>query len=90
MIQRLHVATPAAATQRQRGVVAIVVGLMLAVLVGFVGLALDGGHLYLTKTELQNAADACALAASYELTGSPTIAAAAFNRADAAGRTVAR
>lgn len=75
---------------RQRGVVAIVVGLMLAVLVGFVGLALDGGHLYLTKTELQNAADACALAASYELTGSPTIAAAAFNRADAAGRTVAQ
>lgn len=75
---------------RQRGVVAIIVGLMLAVLVGFVGLAIDGGHLYLTKTELQNAADACALAASYELTGAPTIAAAAFNRADAAGRTVAQ
>jgi len=75
---------------RQRGVVAIVVGLMLAVLIGFIGLAIDGGHLYLTKTELQNAADACALAASYELTGSPTIAAAAFNRADAAGRTVAQ
>jgi Flp pilus assembly protein TadG len=75
---------------RQHGVVAIVVGLMLAVLVGFIGLALDGGHLYLTKTELQNAADACALAASYELTGSPAIAAAAFDRADAAGRTVAQ
>lgn len=75
---------------RQRGVVAIVVGLMLAVLIGFIGLALDGGRLYLTKTELQNAADACALAASYELTGSPTIPAAAFNRADAAGRTVAQ
>lgn len=75
---------------RQRGVVAIVVGLMLAVLIGFIGLALDGGRLYLTKTELQNAADACALAASYELTGSPTIAAEAFNRADAAGRTVAQ
>ncbi|HEY9065128.1 MAG TPA: pilus assembly protein TadG-related protein [Burkholderiaceae bacterium] len=75
---------------RQRGVVAIIVGLMIAVLVGFIGLALDGGHLYLTKTELQNAADACALAASYELTGAPTIPAAAFNRADAAGRAVAQ
>ena len=75
---------------RQRGVVAIIVGLMIAVLVGFIGLALDGGHLYLTKSELQNAADACALAASYELTGAPAIAAAAFNRADAAGRTVAQ
>jgi len=75
---------------QQRGVVAIVVGLMLAVLVGFVGLALDGGHLYLTKTELQNGADACALAASYALTGSPTIPASAFPIAEAAGRTIAK
>ena len=75
---------------RQRGVVAIIVGLMIAVLVGFVGLALDGAHLYLTKTELQNAADACALAASYELAGSPAIPAASFNTADAAGRAVAQ
>ncbi|MEP6872775.1 MAG: pilus assembly protein TadG-related protein [Burkholderiales bacterium] len=74
----------------QRGAVAIVVGLMIVVLVGFIGLAIDGGHLYLTKTELQNGADACALAASYELTGAPTIAAAAFNRAEAAGQTVAQ
>jgi Flp pilus assembly protein TadG len=73
---------------RQRGAVAIVVGLMIAVLLGFIGLALDGGHLYLTKTELQNSADACALAASYELTGAPTIPAAAFARAEAAGQAV--
>lgn len=71
--------------QAQRGVVAIVVGLSLAVLIGFVGLALDGGRLYLTKTELQNAADSCALAASYELTGAPSISAAAFTSAEAAG-----
>ena len=75
---------------QQRGVVAIVVGLMLVVLVGFVGLALDGGHLYLTKTELQNGADACALSASYALTGSPTIPASAFPIAEAAGRTIAK
>jgi hypothetical protein len=69
--------------------VAIIVGLAMVVLVGFIGLALDGGHLYLTKTELQNGADACALAASYELTGAPAIPAAAFERAEAAGKTVA-
>jgi Flp pilus assembly protein TadG len=79
-----------AGRSRQRGAVAIIVGLMLAVLVGFIGLAVDGGHLYLTKTELQNSADACALAASYELTGSPAIPAAAFPRAEAAGRTIGR
>jgi hypothetical protein len=75
---------------RQRGAVAIIVGLALVVLVGFIGLALDGGHLYLTKTELQNSSDACALAASYELTGAPAIPAAAFPRAEAAGRAIAK
>ena len=41
----------------QRGSVAIIVGLSMVVLVGLVGLALDGGRLYATKTELQNGAD---------------------------------
>jgi Flp pilus assembly protein TadG len=81
---------PRTGASRQRGAVALVVGLLLPVLLGAVGLALDSGHLYLTRTELQNGADACALAASYELTGSPAIPAAAFNRAEAAGRAVAR
>lgn len=52
----------------QSGAVAIIVGVCIAVLVGFAGLALDLGRLYVNKTELQNAADACALAASRELT----------------------
>jgi Flp pilus assembly protein TadG len=52
----------------QQGAVAIIVALSLAVLIGFAGLALDLGRLYVNKTELQNAADACALAASRELT----------------------
>jgi hypothetical protein len=69
----------------QRGAVAIIVGLTLAVLVGFAGLAIDGGRLYVNKTELQNAADACALAASYELTGAPNIPAANFAQAHNAG-----
>lgn len=52
----------------QKGAIAIIVAISLAALVGFVGLALDVGHLFITKTELQDAADACALAASKELT----------------------
>jgi Flp pilus assembly protein TadG len=72
----------------QRGAIAIIVGLTMVVMLGFVGLAIDGGRLYLTKTELQNAADACALAASYELTGAPSITADSFTRAEAAGRMV--
>lgn len=73
---------------RQRGAVAILVGLSIAVLVGFIGLALDGGRLYVNKTELQNAADACALAAAYELTASPNIAPASFTQAENAGMLV--
>jgi Flp pilus assembly protein TadG len=55
--------------KRQRGVVAIIVALSMVVLVGFVGLALDLGKLFVTKTELQNSVDSCALAAARELTG---------------------
>lgn len=54
---------------KERGVVAIIVALSMVVLVGFIGLALDTGKLFVTKTELQNSADACALAAARELTG---------------------
>jgi Flp pilus assembly protein TadG len=57
----------AAARARQRGSVAIIAGLALAVMIGFAGLVLDLGRLYVNKTELQSAADACALAASREL-----------------------
>lgn len=74
---------------QQRGAVAIIVGLSMAVLVGFAGLALDGGRLYVNKTELQNAADACALAGSYELTATPHIAQASFEQAENAALAVA-
>jgi hypothetical protein len=52
---------------RQKGAVLILVGLSLAVLVGFLGLVVDLGRLFVTKTELQSAMDACALAAAAEL-----------------------
>ncbi|MDR3409618.1 MAG: Tad domain-containing protein [Formivibrio sp.] len=55
--------------QRQRGVVAIIVGLSIFILVGMLALVLDLGHLYIAKTELQNAADAAALSGAKELDG---------------------
>ncbi|SFM22643.1 TadE/TadG family type IV pilus assembly protein [Nitrosomonas communis] len=58
--------------QKETGAAAIIVALSLAALVGFVGLALDLGKLFVAKTELQNSADACALAAARELTSANT------------------
>lgn len=58
--------------RRQEGAVAIIAAISLPVLIGFAGLALDLGHLYVEKTELQNATDACALAAARELTCDPS------------------
>lgn len=67
--------------QKQRGAVAIMVGLSIAVLIGMIGLALDLGRMFVIKTELQNTADACALAAARELDGNID----ALTRADNAG-----
>ncbi|AOR72467.1 pilus assembly protein TadG [Burkholderia stabilis] len=61
---------------RQRGAVAIIVGLALAVMIGFVGLALDLGKLYVTRSELQNSADACALSAARDLTSAISLSVA--------------
>lgn len=65
---RRHAQTP----RKQSGAVAVIVALSLVGLIGFVGLALDLGKLFIAKTELQNSADACALAAARELTGANT------------------
>jgi uncharacterized membrane protein len=59
-----HPLTTARGIHRQRGVVSIIVALTVAMLIGFVGLALDLGKLYVARSELQNSADACALAAA--------------------------
>ncbi len=56
--------------RKEKGAVAILVALSMVVLVGMVGLTLDLGKLYAAKSELQNSADACALAAARELSGS--------------------
>jgi hypothetical protein len=46
----------------QRGVSVILVALLMVIFMGLAALAIDLGHLYLVRNELQNAADAGALA----------------------------
>ncbi|MGH8601770.1 MAG: pilus assembly protein TadG-related protein, partial [Gammaproteobacteria bacterium] len=53
--------------RQEQGSVLVLVGDSLAVLIGFLGVVWDLGRLFVTKTELQSAMDACALAASAEL-----------------------
>ena len=48
--------------KNQRGVTAVVVAIVIAVLLGFVALAVDIGYVAATKNELQNVADSAALA----------------------------
>jgi len=48
--------------KNQRGVTIIVVAILIVVLLGFVALAVDIGYVMVARNELQNAADAAALA----------------------------
>lgn len=50
----------------QKGQAIVLVGLAMTVLVGFLGLAMDGGRAYLDRRELQASVDAGALAAAYK------------------------
>lgn len=74
--------------RRQRGAVAVMVALlMLFVFIGAAGIVFDLGRLFVNKTELQNAVDACALAASREVS-ERTKTLAVLTRAENAGITV--
>lgn len=68
---------------KQRGVIAILYGLMVVLLIGMTGLAVDLGLIYYRKTQLQNAADSLALAAALRLNGTPGGVTAARNLAAA-------
>ena len=48
--------------KHEDGQVLVIVALLMVVLVGFAALLIDVGAMYLTKTNMQNAADAAALA----------------------------
>lgn len=60
--------------KNQEGAVVVIAGLLLTVLLGFVGLALDLGNLVVTKTRMQNAVDAAVLGGGLLLpsNGQPT------------------
>lgn len=54
---------------RQGGAVAVMVAAGLVMIIGFLAMVIDLGHLYIAKTELQNAADAAALSGAKQLNG---------------------
>lgn len=53
--------------KNQRGATAVIVGIIIFMILCFVPLAIDLVNLYVAKNELQNAADAGALAGALEL-----------------------
>ncbi|WP_269759603.1 pilus assembly protein TadG-related protein [Variovorax sp. E3] len=70
---------------RQRGAMIVTAALVLLFLMGFMGIALDFGHLFVVKTELQTAVDSCALSAARELDGQSTALIRATSAGQAAG-----
>jgi Flp pilus assembly protein TadG len=74
-----------ASRRRQRGAVILTVAMLLLFLLGFMGIALDFGRLFVVKTELQTAMDSCALSAAHELDGLGD----AISRGTSAGLTAA-
>ena len=60
--------------KNDKGFAIVLIAIMLVVLLGFLALGIDAGYLYIVKGELQNAADAGALAGGgvlLPLQGSP-------------------
>ncbi len=51
----------------RRGVIVVLTGFLLVVIFAFMSLSVDTGRIVLTETEMQNAVDAAALAASQEI-----------------------
>ena len=69
--------------RRQHGAMIVTAALFLLFLLGFMGIALDFGHMFVVRTELQTAVDSCALAAARELDKQGS----AITRARSAGQT---
>ena len=55
------------AAPQRRGILVVLTGFCLCVVFAFVALSVDSGRIVLTETEMQNAVDAAALAASQEI-----------------------
>ncbi|CZQ80916.1 Hypothetical protein Tpal_134 [Trichococcus palustris] len=71
--------------KEEQGQALIMVALMLTVLLGFAALVVDVGNLYVQKSQLQNAADAAALAGAQDLGTAIDAEATAKNYAEANG-----
>lgn len=71
--------------KNERGAVLVTVALLLLFLLGFMGIAVDLGHLFVIRTELQTSMDACALAGAQELNGQADARTRATNAGIAAG-----
>jgi hypothetical protein len=55
----------------QKGAYLVLMSVLLTVLIGFGALSIDLGRIFVLQAEMQNAADAAALAAAMELKGTP-------------------
>ena len=62
-----HLRRPSAESTGERGVAVIYVAILLVVLLGVTALAVDVGYMMVVRNQLQNAADAAALAAARKL-----------------------
>jgi Flp pilus assembly protein TadG len=75
----------------ERGVAAVAIAILLPVIIGIAGLVIDVGSWYETQAQLQNAADAAALAGAQHLPNSPgsaTVAAQTLAADNVSGATV--
>ncbi len=77
-----------APARNQRGAMAVVAGVMVVVLIVMGGMVVDLGRMYVTRTELQSAMDACALAAANQLQPGASATAFVLQTADAHGRAM--
>jgi Flp pilus assembly protein TadG len=64
--------SPDRSRSRERGATAVFVAITLALLGAFLALAINAGHLFTVRHDLQNAADSGALAGAIELDGTTT------------------
>ncbi len=67
--------------RQQKGAYLVLMAALLVLLIGVGALAIDMGRLYVMRSEMQNAADAAALAAAMELDKAPNARARAENAA---------
>ncbi|MBM3566498.1 MAG: pilus assembly protein [Alphaproteobacteria bacterium] len=77
----------------ERGVYAILFALILPMLLGMVGIAVEVGYWYSQKRDMQSAADAAAMAGAYELlegNGTAAMVAAGHDSATRNGHTLSR